>query len=310
MIDPSVLEAGFAGLFGLLVGSFLNVVIYRLPLIMQREWWADVAGMLTDPDSYKTIFAGPPPGTTMEEGQRLESTLNALPKFSLAAPRSRCPACGHPIRWWENVPVLSYVLLRGKCSACAARISLRYPIVELLCGATFAGIALRWGLTWQAVVWAVFACILIAQFLIDFDTQLLPDDLNYLLLWLGLAAATLGWSAASLPQSVWGAIIGYLSLWTVYQIHFRITGRPGMGHGDFKLMAALGAWFGAKFLFALVLLSSVVGTIVGITLIVIGRIANRHIPFAFGPFIAGAGLVAFALGPDRVRELMPFAFPF
>jgi leader peptidase (prepilin peptidase) / N-methyltransferase len=309
MLDPSLLEAGLAGLFGLLVGSFLNVVIYRLPLVMQREWWLDVAGMLTDADSYRKIFASPLPETALSEGKRLELRLNALPRFSLAAPRSRCPACGHAIRWWENVPVLSYVFLRGKCSACGAHISVRYPIVELLCGAVFAGIALRWGLTWQGAAWAVFACILIAQFLIDFDTQFLPDDLNYILLWLGLAVAALGWSVP-LSQAVWGAIAGYLSLWVVYQIHFRITGRAGMGHGDFKLLAALGAWFGAKFLFALILLSSVVGTVVGLALIVIGRIANRHIPFAFGPFLAGAGLVAMALGPDRVRHLIPFAFPF
>lgn len=308
LISPEA-DAAVAGVFGLLVGSFLNVVVYRLPLVMQREWWGEVAGMLRDADSYRNVFSAAQPPAARAEGERLEAALETLPKFSLAAPRSRCPACGHVIRWWENIPVVSYVFLRGKCSACATRISVRYPIVESLCGLAFAGIALRWGLTWQAAAWAAFTCILIAQFLIDFDTQLLPDDLNYILLWLGIIASAVGWTVP-LAQSVWGAVIGYMALWSIYQLHYRVTGRRGMGHGDFKLMAALGAWFGAPSLFALVLLSSIVGTVVGITLIVVGRIANRHIPFAFGPFIAGAGLLAMALGPARMRDLMPFAFPY
>jgi len=308
LISPAA-DAALAGVLGLLAGSFLNVVIHRLPLVMHRDWWGEVATMLVDGEAWRKVFAAPLPDSARVEGERIEASLQTLPRFSLAAPRSRCPACGHAIRWWENVPVLSYITLRGKCSACAAPISARYPVVELLCGAVFAFVAHRWGFTWVAAAWAAFACIMIAQFLIDFDTQLLPDDLTYIALWLGLAVAALGWTVP-LPQAVWGAVFGYLSLWTVYQVHYRVTGRAGMGHGDFKLMAALGAWFGAKFLFALILLSSVVGAVVGLALIAIGRIADRHIPIAFGPFIAGAALVAMVLGPDRMRDLMPFAFPF
>jgi leader peptidase (prepilin peptidase)/N-methyltransferase len=309
MVISPFADAALAGVFGLLVGSFLNVVIYRLPLVMTRDWWGEVAAMLVDADAYRKVFAQPLPEATKSEGERIDASLQVLPQFSLAMPRSRCPSCGHVIRWYENIPVVSWLFLRGRCSACAAPISIRYPVVEALCGAAFAFIAARWGITWLAAAWAAFACILIAQFLIDFDTQYLPDDLTYVLLWLGLAVSALGWTIPP-SQAVWGAFWGYASLWIVYQLHMRLTGRRGMGHGDFKLMAALGAWFGAKFLFALILLSSVVGAVVGIALIVIGKVANRHIPIAFGPFIAGAGLVAMALGPARMQAVLPFAFPY
>jgi leader peptidase (prepilin peptidase)/N-methyltransferase len=308
MLVSPLIDAGLAGVMGLLVGSFLNVVIYRFPKMMARDWWREISGMLTDPRAHKDVFATAPPKAAIAEGQRLESALDALPPLSLARPRSRCPSCGHPVRWYENIPVLSYIALRGKCSSCKTRISPRYPLVELVTGGTFALIGARWGITLPALAWAVFAAILIVQFLIDFDTQLLPDDLNYPLLWLGLLVASLGWTVP-LHQAVWGAIAGYLSLWSVYQLHHLVTGKEGMGAGDFKLLAALGAWFGATHLVALILLSSVVGSVIGGALLIIGRLAHKDIPIPFGPFIAGAGLVAMAAGP-RLAEWVPFAFPF
>ncbi|MBE7939827.1 MULTISPECIES: A24 family peptidase [Ramlibacter] len=297
------------GLLGLLVGSFLNVVVYRLPLMMAREWWRDVAGYLGDAKAHADVFGQDLPASASAESKRLESALDALPAFDIARPRSRCPHCGHVIRWYENVPVLSWLVLRGKCSACSHAISPRYPLVELATAVAFALVASRFGITWTALAWAVFAAVLIAQFLIDFDTQLLPDSLNYPLLWLGLLMAASG-ASVPLSDSVWGAVAGYMSLWTVFQLHHKLTGKVGMGHGDFKLLAALGAWFGAHMVLALILLSSVVGAVVGGGLLVVGRLANRNIPMAFGPFIAGAGLVAMAVGPAQLERWMPFAFPF
>jgi leader peptidase (prepilin peptidase) / N-methyltransferase len=308
MFVSAWVDAGIAGVFGLLVGSFLNVVIYRLPRIMAREWWAEVSNMLTDPSAHEEVFGKPAPNVMAPEGSRLRAALDGLPPFSLARPRSRCPSCGHAIRWYENIPVISYLALRGKCSACEVRISVRYPLVELVTGGLFALIAARWGLSAIAIAWAIFAAILIVQFLIDFDTQLLPDDLNYPLLWLGLLVAALGWTVP-LDDAVWGAVWGYMSLWLVYQLHNKLTGKEGMGAGDFKLLAALGAWFGAHYLVALILLSSIVGSIVGGSLILVGRLANKDIPIPFGPFIAGAGLVAMVLG-SRLQAWIPFAFPF
>jgi leader peptidase (prepilin peptidase)/N-methyltransferase len=277
--------------------------------MMSREWWQELGSLLTDPHAYKDVFGAPAPRATIAEGERLEAAMQALPPLSLSSPRSRCPHCGHQIRWWENIPVISWLMLRGKCSSCGARISLRYPLVELATAAAFAIVAWHWGITWTGAAWAAFAAILIVQFLIDFDTQLLPDDLNYLLLWLGLVMAALG-ATVPLSSAVWGAVWGYLSLWIVFQVHHKLTGKIGMGHGDFKLLAALGAWFGAHYLVALILLSSVVGSIVGGTLILVGRLAHKDIPMPFGPFIAGAGLVALAVGPERLPQLIPFAFPF
>jgi leader peptidase (prepilin peptidase) / N-methyltransferase len=309
MLVSPLVDAAAAGVLGLIVGSFLNVVIHRTPLMMARQWWGELAGLLTDGDAYRKAFGTQPPQSTLAEGARLQSSVDALPPLSLARPGSRCPHCGHAIAWWENVPVLSYIFLRGKCSGCATRISLRYPLVEIATAAAFAIMASRWGITWQAASWAVCCAILIALFLIDFDTQLLPDDLTLPLLWLGLVAAALGWTVP-LSEAMWGAVAGYLSLWLVYHGFKLATGKEGMGYGDFKLFAALGAWFGAHYLVALILLSSVVGSIVGGGLLVVGRIAHKDIPIAFGPFIAGAGLVAIALGPQRLAGLIPFAFPF
>ena len=230
--------------------------------------------------------------------------------FDLMRPRSRCPSCQHQIRWYENIPVVSYVFLRGKCAQCKAVIGIRYPVIEAVTAGFFVLAATLHGLTPAGLAWAAFACLLIAQFFIDFDTQLLPDDLNYLILWLGLMVSAMGWTPVPLQSAVWGSIFGYLSLWTVYQVHHGLTGKRGMGHGDFKLLAGLGAWFGAEYLIALILLSSVVGSIIGGTLLVVGKLANRDIPIPFGPFLAGAGLLAMAAGPGRLEKVIPFAFPF
>lgn len=284
LVSPGV-DAALFGALGLLVGSFLNVVIHRLPKMLEAEWGDNCAEMAgTQAPSRKP--------------------------FNLARPRSRCPQCEHVIRWHENIPILSYLALRGRCSQCKTPIGMRYPLVELATGLLFAALAGMYGLTVVGLVWAILACLLVAQFFIDFDTQLLPDDLNYPILWLGLIASAMGWTTIALPSAVWGAVWGYLSLWTVYQVHHRLTGKHGMGHGDFKLLAGLGAWFGAEYLVAIILLSSVVGSIIGGGLMVVGRLAHRDIPIPFGPFLAGAGLVAMLAGPGRLENLAPFAFPF
>jgi leader peptidase (prepilin peptidase) / N-methyltransferase len=280
-----MLHASVLGVFGLLIGSFLNVVIYRLPRMMEAQWAAE----------YKDA--------------ENEKSHEVRPAFNLLIPRSHCFACGHRLSWYENVPVASYLALRGKCSACSAPISARYPAIEAFTGLVFAVCGARWGLSTIAVLWATFASILICQFWIDFDTQLLPDDLNYPLLWLGLIAASLGLTIR-LDLAVWGAALGYVLLWSVYQGHKLLTGQEGMGYGDFKLMAALGAWFGADYLLALILVSSLVGAVIGGILLLVGKLANKDIPIAFGPFIAGAGLTCLLIGPAQVRQLAPFMFPF
>ncbi len=285
MIPGAMLDAAMAGVLGLLIGSFLNVVIYRLPKMMEREWAEEAA----------------------------EITGQAAPEqepFNLVVPRSRCRECGHMIRWYENIPVLSWLVLRGKCSQCHTGISPRYPLVELITAAFFALCGWRWGLTLQAAAWAAFAALLICQFLIDFDTQILPDDLNYTLLWLGLIASALGWTGVPLRSAVWGAVLGYMVFWSIFQAFRLATGKEGMGYGDFKLLAALGAWLGAPYLLAIILLSSIVGAVIGIVLLVVGKLANKDIPMPFGPYLAGAGLLTLALSPATVPALLPFAFPF
>jgi leader peptidase (prepilin peptidase)/N-methyltransferase len=277
------MAVAFAALLGLFVGSFLNVVVYRLPKMMEQEWKRDYHA-----------WAGTP--------------LDAQPRFNLAVPRSACPQCSHPIAWYENIPVLSYVALGGKCSACTAPIGIRYPVVELVTALFFASAATHYGTSVTTVAWCTFSSLLIALFLIDLDTQLLPDDLNYLLLWLGISIALLGWSIP-LASSLYGAIFGYLSLWSVTRLYYLVSGKVGMGNGDFKLLAALGAWFGVEYLFALILLSSLVGSVIGGLLLVSGKLANKDTPIAFGPFLAGAGLVAMLVGPANLQQWAPFAFP-
>lgn len=284
VLGPGAEAAVIAALFGLLIGSFLNVVVYRFPRMLERQWAAECADLTGQP-------------------------LPEQEPFNLVTPRSRCPHCGHQIRWQENIPVFSWLALRGRCSSCKAPISPRYPVVELVTGAFFALCGWRWGLTLQAAAWAAFAALLICLFLIDMDTQILPDDLNYTLLWLGLLAAALGWTVP-LASAVWGAALGYGIFWLVFQLFKLATGKEGMGYGDFKLLAALGAWLGAPYLLAIILLSSMVGATIGILLVVVGKMANKDIPMPFGPYLAGAGLLALALSPATMPALLPFAFPF
>jgi len=283
-LPPGIEAAIIAAVFGLLVGSFLNVVIYRFPRMLERQWAAECADL-----------QGQPP---KEEE-----------KFNLVVPRSRCPHCGHAIAWYENIPVASWLALRGRCSSCKARISPRYPVVELVTAAFFVLCGWRWGLGLQAAAWAAFASLLICLFLIDMDTQILPDDLNYALLWLGLLVATMGWTVP-IASAIWGAALGYGVFWVIFQLFKLATGKEGMGYGDFKLLAALGAWLGAPFLVALILMSSIVGALIGIVLLLVGKLANKDIPMPFGPYLAGAGLLSLALSPAAVPLLMPFAFPF
>ncbi len=295
------LDAAVFAVLGLLIGSFLNVVIYRLPKMMERQWQAEYAQMK-------------PASQNDNSAARLATDAYAhhaaAEPFNLMTPRSCCQSCGHQIRWFENIPVVSYLALGGKCSQCKTPIGLRYPAIELICGFFFAMAFVHQGAHWRAVAWAAFAAMLIVQFFIDFDTQLLPDDINYLLIWLGLAFAALGASRVSLSSAVWGAIWGYLSLWLVFHAYRLLTGKEGFGYGDFKLLAGLGAWFGGEFLIAIILLASVVGSLMGGLMLVVGKLANKDIPIAFGPYLAGAGLLAMAVGPERVMYWVPFAFPF
>ena len=315
MLVSREFDTAFAGVLGLLIGSFMNVVIYRTPVMMYRDWLADaVANLMPSKDapSLWSLAFGPkvsPPAGLEAAADKAAAVLEAQPAFDLTRPASRCGNCGHKIRWYENIPVLSYVVLRGRCASCKTSISLRYPLVELVTGALFALCAWRFGITPAGVLWAAFGALLICQFLIDFDTQFLPDSLNYPLLWLGLVGAAMGWTGVPLSSAVWGAVFGYLSLWLVYHGFRLVTGKEGMGYGDFKLLAALGAWLGADYLIAIILVSSLVGAVIGVTLRVAGKLAHKDIPIAFGPFLAGAGLVCLVAGPEIVRQWIPFAFP-
>ncbi len=314
-VSPGV-DAALAGVFGLLLGSFINVVVYRLPQMMYRDWLTESVDNLRPveglPSLWSLVFgkAASTPKDLETAAIAAAAQVEALPAFTLSRPRSRCPHCGAAIRWYQNVPVISWLALRGKCASCHGPISVRYPIVEAVTGALFAFCAWRFGITMAAGFWMVFCGILLCQFLIDLDTQLLPDTLTYILLWLGLAGSALKVTGVPLSSAVWGAFWGYMSLWLVFQAYKLVTKREGMGHGDFKLLAALGAWLGSSFLLPVILLSSIVGAVLGIALIMIGKIANRHIPISFGPFLAAAGIVALLLGPEGFREYLPFAFAF
>lgn len=269
------MNAALGGVLGLLFGSFLNVVVYRLPKMLEQQWATECAEL---------------------EGKPLET---ATGKFNLLVPRSRCQKCGHGIRWYENIPVISYVVLRGKCSSCGTHIGLRYPAVELATGLLFGYCAWRWGLTWPTVFWWGFSAVLLALGLIDWDTTLLPDDMTLPLVWAGLIAAALQLTPVNLPSALWGAVAGYLSLWLIYWAFKLVTGKEGMGYGDFKLLAALGAWFGWQGLVPIILMASVIGAIIGIVLkFNQGLREGGYVPF--GPFLAGAGLTSMIFGPQAI----------
>ena len=286
-------------LLGLAVGSFLNVVIHRLPLMLERQWWGDVAAQLIDSDSYKRVFAVAAPERLTLVAGTLEKSLADTPPLSLAKPASRCPACGHRIRWYENIPLLSWLALRGKCSACGVRISVRYPLSELGTAALFAALAWKLGPQPLTLMWCGVVAVLLALALIDWDTTVLPDALTLPLVWAGMIATAQGWlPGLNLAQSLGGAVAGYLSLWSVYWLFKLATGKEGMGFGDFKLLAALGAWLGWQAILPIVLMASVLGAVVGLVMKSTGSLREgRFVPF--GPFLAGGGLVVMLAGLPR-----------
>jgi leader peptidase (prepilin peptidase)/N-methyltransferase len=263
--------------FGLVVGSFLNVVIHRLPKMMERDWQLQCAELRGE--------AVPP-----------------SEKFNLFVPRSHCPACGHRIAAAENVPLASWAILRGRCSACKAPISVRYPVVELLGGIAAVWPAIHFGFSPAAFAAMVFLWCIVAATFIDFDTQLLPDAITLPLLWLGLLVNAAG-LFTDLRSAVIGAAAGYLSLWSVYWLFKLATGKEGMGFGDFKLLAAIGAWCGWQVLPLTILLSSFIGAAVGIGLMVFAR-HGRGVPIPFGPYLGAAGIVALFWGPQLTRQYL------
>jgi leader peptidase (prepilin peptidase)/N-methyltransferase len=289
-----LLQPATLALFGLAIGSFLNVVIHRLPLMLERQWWNDVAQQLSDSESHRRVFGSAAPPAATQSAKHLREALDGLPNLGLARPASRCPACGHRIRALENIPIVSWLMLRRRCSACKAPISARYPLVELLCAALFAAIGWRLGAQPVALLWCAFAAALLALSLIDWDTTVLPDAVTLPLMWVGVLASTLGWTIP-LSTAVIGACAGYLSLWSVYWFFKLATGKEGMGFGDFKLLAALGAWMGWQALLPIVLGASILGAAVGIGMKATGALREgRYVPF--GPFLAGAGMVVMLAG--------------
>jgi len=271
------LFTGLVFLFGLLVGSFLNVAIHRLPRMMEAEWHAQCAEL---------------------RGEALPDA----PRYNLWLPRSACPQCGHRITALENIPLLSWLWLRGRCSARRAPIGARYPLVELLTALLSAAVAWKWAASVQTAGALLMVWMLIALAFIGLDTTLLPDSLTLPLLWLGLLF-NLGGHFSSLPDAVVGAMAGYLVLWLVYWLFKLATGKDGMGYGDFKLLAAIGAWLGWQMLPVTLLLSSVVGAAVGIAMIVLVK-HDRRVPIPFGPYLAGGGLVALFFGADLTQAYL------
>jgi len=307
LLTPEFLLSA-AVLIGLCVGSFLNVVIYRLPVMMQREWECECRALLTEADAHDpsendvltpqqidfaattTIYPDP----SLQEMDRQEA-------FNLAVPRSRCGNCGTQITALQNIPVLSWLALRGRCAACGTKISARYPLIEAFTGLLTVLIVMTFGPTWSALGALGLSWSLIALAMIDYDTQLLPDKITLPLMWGGILMSLVPDNSAllspDLQSSVIGAVAGYLALWSVYQIFRKLTGKEGMGYGDFKLLAALGAWLGWQALPLIVLLSAVVGSLVGIALIVFKN-RDRSQPIPYGPYLAGAGLLVLLWGSE------------
>ena len=271
---------GVTVVLGLLIGSFLNVVVYRLPIMLQREWATQCAELREAPAPEHTPA-----------------------RFNLLVPASACPACGTAIRPWQNIPVISWLLLRGRCAACGTAISTRYPVVEAATAVFSLAVIWQFGATPQGAAALLFTWTLIAASLIDFDTTLLPDSLTLPLMWAGLLLALTAGGAgvfADLPSAVIGAAAGYLILWSIYWLFKLVTGKEGMGYGDFKLLAAIGAWLGWQVLPQVILLSAVVGAAVGLSLMVV-RGRDRDMAIPFGPYLAAAGWIALVWGEDINR---------
>jgi leader peptidase (prepilin peptidase)/N-methyltransferase len=272
--------AAFVGaclILGLMVGSFLNVVIHRLPKMLELGWQQQCAEL-----------RGEEPA--------------AAPTYNLVVPRSACPHCHHAISAWENIPVISYLLLRGKCKGCGAAISPRYPIIEAISGLLCGFAAWHFGFGWAAAGALLLIWALLALTAIDFDTQLLPDDITLPLLWAGLLFNLLN-TFTNLHSALLGAVFGYLALWSVYWLFKLVTGKEGMGYGDFKLLAALGAWLGWQMLPLIILSSSLVGAVVGIALMVATK-HGRNVPIPFGPYLAGGGLIALFWGQTLTQSYL------
>ncbi|MDO4769402.1 MAG: A24 family peptidase [Brachymonas sp.] len=275
----------FFTVLGLLVGSFLNVVIYRLPRMMERGWAAEHAAY-----------------AAQQAGQELP-VASAKQRFNLLTPPSRCRQCGHRVRWYENIPIISYLALRGKCASCKTPIGIRYPLVELVTALVAGWCVHHYGLQWQALAWFFFGATLICLTLIDWDTTYLPDSLTLPLLWAGLLLATVNATGISLNSAVWGAAIGYLSLWSIYWAFKLLTGKEGMGFGDFKLFAALGAWFGVTALIPIILMAAVIGSIIGIVMKFGGQLREGgYVPF--GPFLALGGAVVWFFGAQELMQMV------
>jgi leader peptidase (prepilin peptidase)/N-methyltransferase len=296
-----LLFAGCVFVLSLLVGSFLNVVIHRLPIMLDREWKAQAREMLEEGEE-----PSPAPSATSPARGRGEE------RYNLLVPRSRCPSCNAEIKAHQNIPVVSYLLLGGKCANCSARISPRYPIVELVTAVLSAAVALRFGWHWQTLAALVLTWSLIALTVIDLDHTILPDVITLPLLWLGLLLS-LAWQAGMAPpapvnpvSAILGAAAGYLTLWSVYWLFKLATGKEGMGYGDFKLFGALGAWMGWQMLPLVLLFSAFTGAVVGIALIVV-RGRDRNVPIPFGPYLAAAGWIALMWGPQIVGGYLAFS---
>jgi len=295
------------GLLGLLIGSFLNVVIYRLPKMLLRAWWIDIAEQLDDEKEWKLGTGIERPAKYAAISTDIEAAVEAQPALSLLKPASRCGACGHQIRWYENIPVVSWLALRRRCSACGTPISARYPIIELSTCALFAAAAWRFGPNYITLGWCAVLALLLAASMIDVDTKYLPDVLVQPILWGGLIAAALGLNL-TWQTAFWGAVAGYMSLWTISTLYQLARGRPGMGEGDFKLLAALCAWLGWKALLPIVLMASVVGLVVHLPLRLLGRTEHGE-TLPFGPFLAGGGAVVIFVGVDRILEWIGVNLP-
>ena len=284
------------GLFGLIVGSFLNVVIYRLPVMLQRDWEQQCREMLAESDGPVSPEAVGQPATEVAE------------TFNLITPRSRCSACGTPIKGYQNIPLVSYLFLKGRCATCGEHISMRYPLIEMLTGILSALVATHFGYSIECAAALILLWSLIALSVIDLDHQLLPDIITLPLMWLGLGLSLFSHGDGNPifvgPQdAIIGAIAGYLSLWSIYQGFKLVTGKEGMGYGDFKLLAALGAWLGWQMLFLIVILSAIVGLVAALGMIVF-RGHDRQVPIPFGPYLAVAGFIALIWGPRLIDGYM------
>lgn len=313
---------------GLIVGSFLNVVIYRLPVILDRQWreqYADLAASTPAANSTAPTAPATPTATTARApapAQNTAPTAFGSPpsvsattsKFNLIVPRSACPSCRTPITALQNIPVLSYLILKGRCAHCGVRIGMRYPIVEALAGVLSAAVAWKYGFGWPSAAALILTWFLIALTFIDVDHQLLPDNLTLPLVWIGLLLSLWGPQPGGAPvpvdmhASIVGAIAGYVSLWSVYHAFRLLTGKEGMGYGDFKLFAALGAWMGWKMLLPIILIAAAVGAIVGIAMLAL-RAHSRSTPIAFGPFLAAAGWLMLMFGPELVSRYLGLFAP-